>query len=116
MGLQKRTPAEAGGVIEQSLLLTSPKSGAHFISGPFLKGKSMNHDETRKYIHDLANSFSIIDASLTRVITLISRNNPQLADEIQRLRKADEYVKKSVHTLKQLREHVHAQSNAEKSE
>lgn len=76
----------------------------------------MNHDETRKYIHDLANSFSIIDASLSRALTLMLRNHPQLADEIQRLRKADEYVKKSVHTLRQLREHVHAQVNAEKSE
>jgi hypothetical protein len=64
----------------------------------------MNHDETRKYIHDLANSFSIIDASLVRALTLLSRNNPQLADEIQRIRKA----------LKQLREHVHAQISAEK--
>ena len=69
----------------------------------------MNHDETRKYIHDLANSFSIIDASISRALTLISRNNPQLADEIQRLRKADEYTKKSIHTLRQLREHVHKQ-------
>lgn len=69
----------------------------------------MNHDETRKYIHDLANSFSILDASLARALTLLTRNNPQLADEIQRLRKADEYVKKSIHTLKQLREHVHKQ-------
>ncbi len=76
----------------------------------------MSFDETRKYIHDLANSFSVIDASLVRVITLISRNNPQLADEIQRLRKADEHVKKSIHTLKQLREHVHAEANAGKSE
>jgi hypothetical protein len=76
----------------------------------------MNHDETRKYIHDLANSFSIIDASLSRAITLLSRGNPQLSDEIHRLRKAEEYVKKSVHTLKQLREHIHTQSNSEKTE
>ncbi|MFP5387278.1 MAG: hypothetical protein ACLGHN_14465 [Bacteriovoracia bacterium] len=76
----------------------------------------MNHDETRKYIHDLANSFSIIDASVTRALTLLTRNHPQLADEIQRIRKADEYVKKSIYTLKQLREHVHAQINSEKTE
>ena len=69
----------------------------------------MNHDETRKYIHDLANSFSILDASLSRALTLLTRNHPQLADEIQRLRKADEYTKKSIHTLKQLREHIHQQ-------
>lgn len=67
----------------------------------------MSFDETRKYIHDLANSFSIIDASLSRALTLLTRGNPQMSDEIQRLRKADEYVKKSIHTLKLLREHVH---------
>ncbi len=76
----------------------------------------MSFDETRKYIHDLANSFSVIDASLARVITLMSRNNPQLADEIQRLRKADEHVKKSIHTLKQLREHVHSAANSDRAE
>ncbi len=75
----------------------------------------MNHDDTRKYIHDLANTFSIIDASVSRALTLLSRNNPQLSDEITRLRKADEYVKKSIHTLRALREHVHAQIAADKS-
>lgn len=73
----------------------------------------MNHDETRKYIHDLANTFSIIDASLNRALTQLSRNHPQLSDEITRLRKADEYVKKSIHTLRALREHVHNQIAAE---
>lgn len=76
----------------------------------------MSHDETRKYIHDLANTFSIIDASVARALTLLSRNNPQLADEIARLKKADEYVKKSIHTLRQLREHVHAQINSQKTD
>ncbi len=73
----------------------------------------MNFDETRKHIHDLANTFSIIDASVSRALTLLSRNNPQLSDEITRLKKADEYVKKSIHTLRQLREHVHSQANAQ---
>ena len=76
----------------------------------------MNHDETRKYIHDLANTFSIIDASVSRALTLLSRNSPQLADEIARLKKADEYVKKSIHTLRSLREHIHNQINAEKQD
>ncbi len=67
----------------------------------------MSQDETRKYIHDLANTMSIIDASLSRALTLLDRNNPQLSDEIARLKKADEYVKKSIQTLRQLREHVH---------
>lgn len=74
----------------------------------------MNHDETRKYIHDLANNFSILDASVSRALTLMTRNHPQAADEIARLRKADEYIKKSIYTLKSFREHVHAQINEEK--
>lgn len=69
----------------------------------------MNHDETRKYIHDLANSFSIIDASIARALQLLTRNHPNLNDEITRLKKADEYVKKSIHSLRALREHVHKQ-------
>lgn len=73
----------------------------------------MGHDQTRKYIHDLANNFSIMDASISRALTLLTRNNPELADEITRLRKADEYMKKSIHTLKEFREHVHAQIKAE---
>jgi len=76
----------------------------------------MGHDETRKYIHDLANSFSIIDASVTRALTLLSRNHPELADEIARIKKADEYVKKSIHTLRAFREHVHGQIKADKVE
>ena len=76
----------------------------------------MNHDETRKYIHDLANSFSIIDASVSRAMTLLTRNNPELTEELQRLKKADEYIKKSIHTLREFRQHVHEQIAAEKSE
>lgn len=75
----------------------------------------MNHDETRKYIHDLANTFSIIDASVARALTMLTRNHPELTEEITRLKKADEYIKKSVHTLRAMREHVHAQINAQKS-
>lgn len=69
----------------------------------------MNFDETRKYIHDLANSFSIIDASVSRALTLMNRNHPDAADEIARLQKADEYIKKTIHTLKSFREYIHGQ-------
>jgi hypothetical protein len=69
----------------------------------------MKHDETRKYIHDLANNISILDASVSRALSLLVRNHPQAADEISRLKKADEYIKKSIYTLKSFREHVHTQ-------
>ena len=67
----------------------------------------MNYDEQRKYIHDMANSLSIVEASVSRVLTLLTRNHPQLADEISKLRKADEYSKKTIHALKNFREYIH---------
>lgn len=76
------------------------------------------HDETRKYIHELANTLSILDGNVSRVMTLLSRQHPELKDEITKLGKADEYCKKSINTLKQFREHVHRMINdeAEKAE
>ncbi len=69
----------------------------------------VDHTETRKYIHDLANHFAIMDASITRALTLVQRNYPEAQDEIQRLNKANEYMKKSIETLKELRAHIHSQ-------
>jgi hypothetical protein len=76
----------------------------------------MGHDETRKYIHDLANSISIIDASIARALSLLTKNHPDLKDEIARIQKADEYIKKTIHTLRAMREHVHGQINETKIE
>lgn len=69
----------------------------------------VDHTETRKYIHDLANHFAIMDASITRALALIQKNHPDAQDEIARLNKANEYMKKSIETLKGLRTHIHAQ-------
>lgn len=74
----------------------------------------MNLEEHRKYIHDLANTLSIVEASVGRVLTLLSRNHPELADEITRLKKADEYSKKSVQILRDFRQHIHDQINNNK--
>ena len=71
------------------------------------------YDEHRKYIHELANTLSILDGNVSRVMTLLSRQHPELKDEIAKLGKADEYCKKSIHTLKQFREHVHRMINDE---
>jgi hypothetical protein len=69
------------------------------------------YDEHRKYIHELANTLSILEGNVSRVLTMISRAHPEMKDEVTRLMKADEYCKKSIHTLKQFREHVHKQIN-----
>lgn len=73
----------------------------------------MNFENDRKYIHDLANSLSIVEASVARVLTLLSRNHPEMADEIHRLKKADEYSKKSITTLREFRDHIHNQIKAQ---
>jgi hypothetical protein len=70
----------------------------------------MNTELPRKYIHDMANTISIVDASLSRVLTLLTRNNPQLEDEINRLKKADENLKKTITALRELREVIHAEA------
>ena len=69
----------------------------------------MNFDDQRKYIHEMANSLSIVEASVSRVLTLLKKNHPEMTDEIHRLTKADEYSKKSITALKELREIVHIQ-------
>jgi hypothetical protein len=66
----------------------------------------MNFDEHRKYIHELANSLSIVEGSVARALGLLVKNHPDLEDEINRLKKADEYTKKSITALRSLREHV----------
>lgn len=69
----------------------------------------MSLDEQRKFIHDMANSLSIMEASVARVISLLTKNHPELTDEINRLKKADEYSKKSIETLREFREFIHTQ-------
>lgn len=68
-------------------------------------------DQHRKYIHDMANNLTIVEASVSRVLALLNKNHPELTDEIQRLKKADEYAQKSIVTLREFREHIHAQIN-----
>ena len=75
----------------------------------------MKFDEQRKYIHEMANSLSIVEASVSRALSLLSKNHPDLEDEINRLKKADEYSKKSIEALRGLREAVHKQIKQEES-
>ena len=70
----------------------------------------MADEGQRKFLHDLANSLSIVDASVSRVLTLLTRNHPELVDEINRLKKTDEYSKKSILALNEFRQYVQAQN------
>ena len=70
----------------------------------------MSDEGQRKFLHDLANSLSIVDASVSRVLTLLMRNHPELVDEISRLKKTDEYSKKSILALNEFRQYVQSQN------
>jgi len=63
----------------------------------------MNQDPTRKHLHDLANYFSIIDGSVSRVVSLLEKNRPEATEELQRLKKAKDYIKKSFDALEHLK-------------
>jgi hypothetical protein len=47
-----------------------------------------------------------VEGSVTKTLGLLVKNHPDLEDEINRLKKADEYTKKSITALRALREHV----------
>jgi large-conductance mechanosensitive channel len=64
---------------------------------------------TRQFVHDLANNFSILDASITKAIVEINRIHPELEREVKSLKKADEYMKKSIQILKEFRDYVRDQ-------
>jgi hypothetical protein len=73
----------------------------------------MNYDEERKFVHDMANTITIVEASVSRVLSLLTRNHPELEEEISRLRKADEYSKKCITSIKEFRDKLHSQIKVE---
>jgi hypothetical protein len=62
--------------------------------------------ETRKSIHELANSLAVADASVSRLMGLLSKHHPELQEEILLLKKADDYLKKSVSHFRDLRSNL----------
>ena len=74
----------------------------------------MDYDEQRKFIHEMANSVTIVESSVSRVLKILSKNHPELEDEINRLRKADEYSKKCITALKDFRGKIQEQMKTEK--
>ena len=75
----------------------------------------MNYEQIRKHIHELANNFSVLEASLGRASKLVAQNSPQDSEEVQRLNKASDYLKRSIETLRSLREEVHQSIETEKN-
>lgn len=68
----------------------------------------MSLDEQRKYIHDLANSISVLEASVARALRDLKSQHPEMIDTITRLEKANEYSQKTIKTLREFREYVHS--------
>lgn len=70
----------------------------------------MKNEDVRKFIHDLANSLSVIDASLARASTLLEKNHPQSIEELSRVRMSHDHVRKSILMLREFREYVQKNS------
>jgi len=68
----------------------------------------MSVDEQRKYIHDLANSISVLEASVARALRDLKSQHPEMTETIARLEKANEYSQKTITTLRAFREYVHS--------
>ena len=68
-------------------------------------------EKTRNFIHELGNSLFVVDASLARALNLLLKSHPELTEEITRLKKANEQMKKSIQILPDFRAHIHESSN-----
>jgi hypothetical protein len=66
----------------------------------------MNPNPLRKYVHDLANSLSVADASLSRSMKLLTDKLSLESEELKRLQKTEEAIKKSIDALQKLREYI----------
>lgn len=74
----------------------------------------MNEGDHRKFIHDMANNLSVVDASLTYVLRLLKKSHPQLEDEIRRLTMAQMNSGKCIETLKSYRASLQSNSSEAK--
>jgi hypothetical protein len=60
----------------------------------------------RKAVHELANHMTIIHGSVKKVLKDLQGDQTQ-KDSVERLQKADEYLKKSLVSLRELRAAIH---------
>lgn len=74
----------------------------------------MTYDDHRKFIHDMANHLSVVDASLSYVLRLLKRDHPQLEDEIRRLMMAQTNSGHCIQSLKAYRGALQAENTDSK--
>ncbi len=64
----------------------------------------------RKQVHELANHLTIVQGAVKAVLKSLDQKKGQFDDEKARLEKANDYIKKSIESLRELRAHIHAKS------
>ena len=67
----------------------------------------MDFSKERKHIHELANHLTIIQGAVKKVLRNFEEKKLPLVEERERLQKADDYLKKSIEALRDLRAQVH---------
>jgi hypothetical protein len=67
----------------------------------------MKYSEERRHIHELANHLTIIQGAVKKVLRNLDEKKLGLLEEKKRLTKADDYLKKSIDSLRELRASIH---------
>lgn len=75
--------------------------------------KKIDYSHERKHIHELANHLTIIQGAVKKVLRNIDEKKLDVPEEKERLAKADDYLKKSIDSLRELRTYVHAKIEAQ---
>jgi len=75
--------------------------------------KKIDYGHERRHIHELANHLTIIQGAVKKVLRNFEEKKLDLPEEKERLAKADDYLKKSIESLRDLRTQVHAKIEAQ---
>ncbi|MFP5457952.1 MAG: hypothetical protein ACLGG7_04405 [Bacteriovoracia bacterium] len=67
---------------------------------------SLDFSVERKHIHELANHLTIIQGAVRKVLRNLDEKKLGLPEEKERLLKADDYLKKSIESLRELRTQI----------
>jgi hypothetical protein len=66
----------------------------------------MDFSAERRHIHELANHLTIIQGAVKKVLRNMDEKKLALPEEKERLLKADDYLKRSIDSLKELRSDI----------
>ena len=67
----------------------------------------MKYSEERRHVHELANHLTIIQGAVKKVLRNLDEKKLALPEEKERLTKTDDYLKKSIDSLRALRASIH---------